>query len=430
MANERLRLLLARLRERLWVRPLGMGLLSLLIVFAAVAADGTGLRDLVPDFDDATVRSLLSVLSASMLVVATFTVGSMVAAYASASSTATPRAFLLILADDTSQNALSTFIGAFIFSVVALIALEQEAFQVAGRFVIFSFSVVAFGLVVLTFIRWVDRIARLGRIGSTIETVERAAVSALRRRREAPTMRACRVSSGDHHDGTPVHAPEPGYVRHVDLRALQACAEDAGARIVVEALPGTFVGPGRPLARIVPAGAGLEPAAVARAFSVGRDRAFDDDPRFGLVVLSEIAARALSPAVNDPGTAIQVLSAHVRLLTVWSEAANPPDEATRAEVVFDRVEVPTLSVDDLLDDAFTPIARDGAGTVEVAVRLQKALGILAATGDAALRSAALRHQRIALARAAQAMRVPEDLEAVRRLTSFAAGHAGRSMAKP
>ncbi|NOT43585.1 MAG: DUF2254 domain-containing protein, partial [Acidobacteria bacterium] len=194
--------------------------------------------------------------------------------------------------------------------------------------------------------------------------------------------------------------------------------------------PGTFVGPGRPLARIVPAGAGLEPAAVARAFSVGRDRAFDDDPRFGLVVLSEIAARALSPAVNDPGTAIQVLSAHVRLLTVWSEAANPPDEATRAEVVFDRVEVPTLSVDDLLDDAFTPIARDGAGTVEVAVRLQKALGILAATGDAALRSAALRHQRIALARAAQAMRVPEDLEAVRRLTSFAAGHAGRSMAKP
>jgi uncharacterized membrane protein len=39
-------------------------------------------------------------------------------------------------------------------------------------------------------------------------------------------------------------------------------------------------------------------------------------PRFGLITLSEIASRALSPAVNDPGTAIQIISSHVRLFSL------------------------------------------------------------------------------------------------------------------
>ena len=41
--------------------------------------------------------------------------------------------------------------------------------------------------------------------------------------------------------------------------------------------------------------------AIAATFVIGGSRVFDQDPRFGLLVLSEIASRALSPAVNDPG---------------------------------------------------------------------------------------------------------------------------------
>ena len=54
--------------------------------------------------------------------------------------------------------------------------------------------------------------------------------------------------------------------------------------------------------------------AVAEAFTIGAERTFDQDPRFGLCVLAEIASRALSPAVNDPGTAIDVIGRAVRLL--------------------------------------------------------------------------------------------------------------------
>lgn len=81
--------------------------------------------------------------------------------------------------------------------------------------------------------------------------------------------------------------------------------------------------------------------------------------------------------------------------------------------------VPELAVADMFDDAFTGIARDGAGTIEVVVWLLKALEALAASDDAAMRDNALRHARLALVRAENAMEIPEDLAAVREVAKFA-----------
>ncbi len=412
MSLDWLRFLINRARERLWVRPLVACLLSIAGAFAAKLADHTGIQELVPTINAASIETLLSIMASSMLVIATFAVASMVAAYASASGAATPRSFTLVIADDVSQNALSTFIGAFIFSIVALIAVKNSYFAAAGLFTVFALTVGVFGLVIFIFVRWVDRIARLGRLGMTIDKVESATAAALRRRREAPTLHGTQVSSRQPPEKV-VTAAKAGYVQQVDLAALQARAEKVDGRVVVAALPGSFAGPGRPLAYVdaAPDEAGrVELEEVASAFRIGDDRKFDDDPRFGLVVLSQIAARALSPAVNDPGTAIDIIGTLVRLFALWCE---PTAAASDETPKFDRVEVPELSARDLLDDAFTAIARDGAGAVEVAVRLQKALHSLTLLDNAAIRDAAVDHSRLALARAARAMDLPEDLEAVR-----------------
>lgn len=413
--RDRLRFFLNRLSERLWVRPLVVCGLSIAGAFLAKAADRFDIQDLAPEITPDSVETLLAILSSSMLVIATFAVASMVTAYASASTTATPRSFPLVVSDDVSQNALSTFIGAFIFSIVALIALKNSYYDVAGRFALFALTLLVFAAVILTFVRWVDRIARLGRLGATVDKVEAATASALKRRRQAPTLRAAEAAA-DAEGGRPVFAHAIGYVQRVDVASLQAHAQKAAARIRVAALPGTFAAPGRPLAFVVEDGAGeceLDEAAIARAFVIGGDRLYDDDPRFGLVVLSEIASRALSPAINDPGTAIDIIGTLVRLFALWG-APGGEGEREVQPVECDRVEAPALSVADMMDDAFTPIARDGAATVEVGVRLQKALASLAAVGDPALREAAFAHSRLALARAERAVTLPEDLEVLRR----------------
>ena len=160
----------------------------------------------------------------------------------------------------------------------------------------------------------------------------------------------------------------------------------------------------------------IDASRIAQAFLIGDDRQFDEDPRFGLIVLSEIASRALSPAVNDPGTAIDIIGTFVRLFALWSE---PIEEGDTRISECDRVEVPEISLRDMFDDAFTAIARDGAGAIEVAGRLQKAFESLASIGDAAMRDAAIHHSRLALARAENVLELPEDLEVVRKLAKFA-----------
>ena len=413
LSGDKIRILLNRFRERLWVKPTAIALLSVVASFASKLADGTGLARFVPDIALESIESLLSVMAASMLVIATFAVASMVSAYASASSVATPRSFALVISDDVSQNALSTFIGAFIFSIVSLTAVKNEYFGEAGLFCLFVLTLAVFAIVILTFLRWVDRVARLGRLGATIDKVEKAADGALRRRRIAPTLCA-RPQSGASASGRPVYSHTVGYVQHLDISRMQAWAEEEDAFVVVSALPGAFAAPGRALAYVSP-GAGQESVEadtepLVEAFQVGDERLFDDDPRFGLVVMAEIAGRALSPAVNDPGTAIDIIGTLVRLFVRWSKPV--PSEETAA-IRYDRVQVPEVAVADMFDDAFTAIARDGAGTVEVMVRLQKALQCLALAGDRPMRDAAMHHGRLAVARAAQALKLPDDLEVVR-----------------
>jgi uncharacterized membrane protein len=79
------------------------------------------------------------------------------------------------------------------------------------------------------------------------------------------------------------------------MEKLQDSAEEAGVQIVVEALPGTFVTADRRLARLIGAVDDKTRDRIAKAFLIGANRTFEADPRFGLIVLSEIAQRALSP---------------------------------------------------------------------------------------------------------------------------------------
>ncbi len=401
-----------RLGERLWVRPLAFCLVSVGAALLARLADGLPVAGKFPEIQPDSIEVLLSITASSMLVIATLAVASMVSAYASAASTATPRAFALLVADDVSKNALSIFMGAFIFTIVGLVALKNGFFQRGGNFSLFVLTIAVLAWVVLTFVRWVDWIARLGRIGTTIDKVEKAALGALQQRRAKPAMGGRAAASGDT-SGAAVGADAIGYVTHINMESLQKCAEANDLQIRIDAVPGTLVSPGRPLVyldRNSTADGEIDVSPIRAAFDLGRKRVYDDDPRFGLIALSEIASRALSPAVNDPGTAIEITGSFIRL---FSALAEPLAEGEKSAVPFARVSVPLLSSRDLLDDAFRPMVRDGAATVEVQIRVQKALKSIAALKHDNLGQAARSMSRDALERAELAMNFSRDIDAVK-----------------
>lgn len=142
--RDRIRFIGNRIKEHLWVKPLLICILSIIAAFVAKLADRIQFLQFIPSVTLESLNIFLSISSGTMLGVATFAVGSMLTAYASASNTATPRSFRLVVADDVSQNALSSFIGAFIFSIVSLVALENGYYDQAGRFILFILSIIVF----------------------------------------------------------------------------------------------------------------------------------------------------------------------------------------------------------------------------------------------------------------------------------------------
>jgi uncharacterized membrane protein len=206
----------------------------------------------------------------------------------------------------------------------------------------------------------------------------------------------------------PICAEKTGYITHIDVKRLERLADREGLIVHIASLPGAFVYPERPLARIEGRLDDDTCEALVDAFSVLPDRDFQQDPRFGLIVLPEIASRALSPAVNDPGTAIRVLGAGHRVLSTLSDT-----QAGDASRCHHRVHAPDMQIKDLFDDFFRPIARDGAGNIEVQLRLRATLAALADHAPQLFGSQARAQASAALARAEDASLFGDDLTALR-----------------
>lgn len=112
-------------------------LLSIRAGLIAYPADNSFIVGIAPNIEKSSLEDLLTTISESVLVIEIFAVGSMLTAFSAVSGTATPRSFKIIVADDVSQNALSVYIGSFIFSIVSAVALKNGYYREAGYFKLF-----------------------------------------------------------------------------------------------------------------------------------------------------------------------------------------------------------------------------------------------------------------------------------------------------
>ncbi|MDQ1085225.1 MULTISPECIES: DUF2254 domain-containing protein [Microbacterium] len=364
-----------RLGRQVWVRAAVFTLIAVIVALAAGFLGPLLPFELGIELGQNAVGSLLQIIATAMLTVSTFSVTAMVTAFSSATTTATPRSTPLLIADPTSQNAVSTFVGAFTFSLVGIVALSTGYYTPQGRIILFVSTLVIIGIVVFTLLRWISHLSTFGRMADVIDRVEKAATTSFEVHAAAPTLGA-RPSAGRVPDATAVHAEQVGYVTHIGVAALDRLAHDRGIEVHVEATPGRIADARVPLVRIVGDVDDDVRQAVRRAFRIEHHRTYEQDPRFGVIALTEIGTRALSAATNDPGTAIEVIAALQRVFARGLAVEPRPD------VDYERVRVVAPRLQDLVDDAFRPLARDGAADVEVQVRLQKCLASLAASAPA------------------------------------------------
>ncbi|MBD8472632.1 DUF2254 domain-containing protein [Pseudomonas sp. CFBP 8770] len=421
---------LGQMTKRLWFRASLFSLTGIATALVAIVFKDFVPADLPTRIGADSVDKILAIIASSMLAVTTFSLSTMVSAYSAASSGVTPRATSLVMEDTTTQNALATFIGSFLFSLVGIIALSTGAYGAQGRVVLFAVTIVMIILIVYTLLRWIDHLSKLGRVGETIDRVEAAALQSLKNRAQWPHMGAAPYPVDLIAPATAraVRSDETGYVQHIDIAALGTLGEKHGLQIYISILPGAFLHLGAPMAWFTEDSASHAPTPkevdhdalavdIRAAVTVGLRRSFEQDPRFGISVLAEIASRALSPATNDSGTVIDVIGRGVRCFTAWHVESTAEATSQAIDPHCRRVHVRGLQLADLFDDFFTLVARDGAGLLEVDIRMIKALISLHDISPETFGPQCRLHARRLIQRADAVLALDEDKQ---RLTTLAA----------
>lgn len=384
----KIRFYLAQILHKIWFRCCLFCLFAITAFFIGPILSAYIPASLKEVISTDAVKNILQIIASSMLAVTTFSLSIMVQAFNAAATTATPRASKLLMEDSTAQNALGSFIGAFLFSIVGIIGISAGMYDDDVITVLFLFTLILIAIIIVMLLRWIDQLSRLGRVSVTIDLVETALLSAIDARAKTPYLNAQPLIADTENLFKPhlaVIAAEIGYVQYFDMRALNDVATEENIKIYLAVNPGIFLDSIRPFAYTSTTVSAAVQQKIIAAVVVGKDRTFQQDPRYGFVVLSEIALRALSPAVNDPGTAISVVTAYVRAARHWTNAMSECKKCRNSGVAdnsltikYSEVFVAPIEEADMLDDMLTALLQSASANAIVVMHLNKALGSLKA----------------------------------------------------
>jgi len=365
--------------RRLVVRVLLIALCSVLAIAAAKLLGGFipfGLKDRIGA--DA-VDHILSIIANSMLTVTTFALTVMAASHRNVSSLWTPRAHQMLLQDTTTHTVLATFVGAYLYALIVIILRETQVFEGEELVVLFFVTLMVVALIIIAIIRWISHLELLGSLIETAGQTESLALRAYELRCDHATLGGHTFDEGKVSDCEPVRAEASGYVQQIYQDRLQEAAKEAEGEIHLPIAVGSFVHRGEVLGYIK-GGEGCAEA-IRRNVSIGSLRNYVQDPGFSLLNLTEIAQRALSPGINDPGTAVDMVRRVARVLLADVAKVD-------RDIRYDRLYVQPLDREALVMDNFAAIARAGVEHPEVVSALRGSLKSLSGHEDPQIQHAA------------------------------------------
>ena len=412
-------------RGSLWVLP------TVAVFAALVVGSMLSLVDLGPRSplafqgtpDDA--RSLLIGVAGTMVTVIAVVLGLTVVALQLSSTQFSPRLLRNFLRDRPNQVVLSVFVATFAYSTAGLYTVGVSGGSRTEEFPRLAVS----GAIVLLFLSlgmlvyFADHLAHSIQIESIMAVVERNALTVIRGGLLEGGGPASPVPEG----AIAVPAHRSGYVQAVRVERLLAAARRDRLRIRLRVRVGEHVVAGTTLLWTWPLSPDAQKAAttvrqaIRGAVRIGQERTFEQDAAFGIRQLVDIACKAMSPAINDPYTAVQAID---RLSVLFSALATRPlgDHVVR-DPSGAEVSVPGRDFGDYVATMCGLIRRYGSSEPIVVVALLRLLATAAGVeGPDPRRLAAIDEQaRIVVEDAERAVRQPADLAAVH--TEAAAVHA-------
>jgi uncharacterized membrane protein len=362
------------LRGNLWFLPLLGGLAGTGLGIACVQLDEAVTVPSFWQYSSSTATAVLSAIVAANAALTGFVVTVSVLVVQMATGTFSARYMRLWYRDRMLKAVLAVLVGTLSFSFALLRSVEEDFVPNIGVTIAAALVVVGLLLFLLFLNRFIHRLRPVA-VASLVGKAARRHFQTMHAG-ASPASDASAASLGE--PGFVVHSRRAGAIQAVNVSGLRRWAHEHDCVLVLVHPVGSFVSVGSILVEVH--GGDADPVAaereLGRKVALGMERTIEQDPAFGLRIMVDVANKALSPAVNDPTTAVQVidyLEDVLRLIgaTDLSRRAEHRDEQGRPRVI-----VPTHDWVDYLALGVTEIRGYGGSAIQVVRRLRAMLEAL------------------------------------------------------
>lgn len=357
------------IRTSLWFVPTLCVLASIVLAIVLGSLDARVDSEWIDEWtfagDAENARTFLTTISTSMITFTGLVFTITIVVLQLASQQLSPRVLRTFLSDRLSQLSLGIFVATFTYSVVVLRSLRE-----AGDVPNISIAV-GFGLVLLSigfFVAYIDHISqsiRIGNLADAIADETEEAIAVIYDHAEVPQPL-------DEPTGSPVQvitASQRGVLAGIDRDGLAEAARRTDSIVRIVPAIGDFVPTGAPVMSVY---GNRMPESAFSFLALSAERTMTQDPAFGFRQLVDIAQKALSPAVNDPTTAVQAIDLMHDLLRRL--ATKPFPSGQRMDSNGDlRVTFPVMTWDAYVHLACDELRHYGAGSLQVVRRMRAML---------------------------------------------------------
>ena len=325
--------------------------------------------------DPGVAQIILSSIATSIMTVVSIVFAILLMTLTLASTQFSPRILIGFVRDRTTQWTLGVFLGTFSYCMAALPAARSLPHPFVPAATVSGAMFLALGCVawLIYFIYHVSQSISVNHIVDRIARETELVIDEHMPYARSPFHLDEPEDLPSSESGAVVLNRQSGYIRYVDINRLTTLAREYSISVRLERRVGHFVPAGVPIVRV------SKPERVSRedeahllaAFDIGPTRTMQQDVEFGIIQIVDIALRAISPAINDPSTAISCIDQLSRIIIHWL-GREPAKWRYYAPPHVLRVVVPWITFQGLLDTAFDQIRHYSVADVAVSLRLIRA----------------------------------------------------------
>ena len=379
------------LKASFWFIPVLIILLSILLAIGFIyidqtttfSQDGVGRFFFVNSLDSA--RSILSTISGAMIGVAGTVFSVTLVALTLASSQLGPRLIKNFMSAKLNQIVLGSYISTFLYCLIVLNAIQDKNGDSFIPILSILMAIIAAIINIILLIIFIHQIAISIQADKAISDISSFISKQVRvlfpekigDEPDADNNLPVDTIKSEYANTVSVKSPESGYLQYIDSESLLILMTKLDALLELNYRPGDYIAEDIELGKLY-TNEKIDEDKLEKVlfqFSIGKTKTPQQDLEYSIHQMVEIAARALSPGINDPFTAIACIDNLTTTMCYLVQAKFPSkyrvDEKNDLRVIAD-----TLEFEDFLAAAFNQIRQFSVGNTAVIIRLMEVLIII------------------------------------------------------